>query len=195
MRERVDALVALSMLAATVMLAGGLMSLVSFVEYVGDGEMAVNNAAVPCIVMGAIFLVVFLVITVPVARVLLSSPSVGARRASYFSVLFPVLLVSFLLSSPQASFAPTFAFAWPLMLLGAVAYPYSAFTMRRWLRAAEMENLLLLECFRCTYTFEMHRLEPCIRCPYCGQVNMNPTMGEGKPAPPGEAPREEGVSP
>ncbi len=195
MKERVDAVVGLSLLAATVMLVGGFMSLISFVEYLADGEIRVNLAAAPCVVLSSVFIVVFMVLTVPVARFLLSSEVPGVRRASYFAVLFPILLVSFLLATPQASFAPSFTFSWALLLPGTVAYPYSAIVMKRGVRSAEMRHLLLLECFRCTYVFEMHKEEPMARCPYCGQVNMNPTMGEGKPAPPRETGTEERVSP
>ena len=195
MKERVDAVVGMSFLAAFVMLVGGLMSLFSFIEYLAEGEIVVNLAAVPCIALSVVFIFVFMVLTVPVARFLLSSEATSVRRASYFAILFPVLLVSFLLATPQASFAPFLTFGWPLLLLGAVAYPYAAVVMRRGVLSAQMKHLLMVECFRCTYVFEMHKEEPVVRCPYCGQVNMNPTMGEGKPAPPSSAPTEEGVSP
>lgn len=195
MKERADAVVGMSLLAACVLVVGGFMSLISFIGYLYDGEIRVNPGAAVCIVMAAIFLVVFLTITIPVARVLLSSEEPGARRASYFAVLFPIFLVSFLMATPQASFAPTFTFGWPLLLLGSIAYPFSAFAMKRGIKRAEMRHLLLLECFRCSYVFEMHKEQPMVRCPYCGQVNMNPTMGEGKPAPPHDTGTEERVSP
>ncbi len=195
MKERADAVLGMSVLVAFVLLMGGFMSFISFVEYMGEGEIYISFTEAPCVVMATIFLVVFLVITVPMARVLLSSEDVAVRRASYFAVLFPILLVSFLLATPQATFAPSFTFGWPLMFLGTLAYPYSAIIIRRGVRSAEMRHLLLLECFRCTYVFEMHKEEPMARCPYCGQVNMNPTMGEGKPAPPRETGTEERVSP
>lgn len=182
-------------MAAVMMLVGGLISLVGFMDYVNYGEITINPGTDACTVLSAIFVIFFLVLAVPIARFLLSSEAAGVRRASYFAILFPILLVSFLLATPETSFAPTITFAWPLLLLGAFAYPYAAIVMKRGVRSAEMKHLLLLECFRCSYTFEMHREEPMVRCPYCGQVNMNPLMGEGKPAPPHYPQDEEGVSP
>jgi hypothetical protein len=132
--------------------------------------------------------VLSLAFTLPVARVMTESEVPAARRAAYFCLLFPILLVSFLLATPQADFAPSITFAFPILLAGSLLYPMSAVTVRKWVKAAEAKHLLMLQCFRCSYAFEMHREEPWVRCPYCGQVNMNPTMGkeDGVPPTPGE---------
>ena len=168
------------------MLVGGFVSSQSFITFLEDGEISAEFTVAPCIIMGGIFLVIALAFTLPIARVLLSSEDESARRAAYFSTLFPILLISFLLSTPQASFAPSFAFGFPLFLVGAVAYPYSAIVMKRHIKMAEMENLLIVRCFRCAYIFEMHKQEPWVRCPHCGQVNMNPT----KPVDQGDTPEK-----
>ena len=195
LRSRADAILGISLLAAAIMLLAGLASSVSFIAFVSDGEISADFFVMPCIVLGGFLLVLALAFTVPVARVLLGSEAEAARRAAYFSVLFPVLLLSFLLSTPRTGFTVSFTFAFPLFLLGCVAYPYSAGVMRRWVRTAEMENLLMVRCFRCAYVFEMHRQQPRVMCPQCGQVNMNPEMTAREGGPPEGAPPPGPVSP
>ncbi|NIP36470.1 MAG: hypothetical protein GWN18_16065 [Thermoplasmata archaeon] len=175
LRDKADAVIAVSFLAAGAFMIAAFISAQSFSMYLEDGEVSADFMVTPCIIMGGIFVVVILAFTFPLARVLLSYEDSGARRAAYFSILFPILLVSFLFATPQARFAPSFAFAFPLFVIGTVAYPYSAIVMKRWIKSVEMENLLIVRCFRCSYVFEMHREEPWVRCPHCGQVNMNPT--------------------
>jgi Zn finger protein HypA/HybF involved in hydrogenase expression len=195
LKDGADAVAFLSILAGFFMFPLGVFSASSFMLYLSDGEISFDMITIPCLVMSGLFLIASLALTFPVAKVVLNLEMPGARRAAYFCLLFPVVLVSFLVATPQASFAPSLTFAFPLLLVGTIAYPYSALTMRKSVRTAEMENLLMVECFRCTYVFEMHREEQWIRCPYCGQVNLNPTKGEETDARAEEAQPLKPVSP
>ena len=180
LKDQAEASVLIAFGAAMIMFAAGFVSFFSFVEYVDEGEISVGLIATPCVLVGVVALLVFLAFSFPIAKVLLATAAPAGRRAAYFQLLFPVLLASFLIASPRASFAPSFTFAFPLLLVGAIAYPWSALVMKKWVKATEMMNLLLVECFRCTYVFEMHREDEWIRCPYCGQVNMNPGKADGE---------------
>jgi hypothetical protein len=195
LKDWADIVLGISVISAMFMFFAGLASVVSFLQYLDEGEIVVDFMSFPCVAMGGIFVVLSLAFTIPVARVMTESEVPAARRAAYFCLLFPILLVSFLLATPQADFAPSITFAFPMLLAGSLMYPTSAMTMRRWVKAAEAKNLLMLQCFQCSYTFEMHREEPWVRCPYCGQVNMNPTMDKEAEAPPGAEGTEDAVSP
>jgi hypothetical protein len=184
LKDWADITLGISVISAMFMFFAGLASVFSFFQYLEEGEIEVAFLSFPCVAMGGLFVVLCLTATLPVARVMTESEVPAARRAAYFCLLFPILLVSFLLATPQADFAPSITFSFPLLLVGSVMYPMSAITMRRWVKAAEARHLLMLQCFRCTYTFEMHREEPWVRCPYCGQVNMNPTKDKEDEAPP-----------
>jgi hypothetical protein len=195
LKDWADAVLGISLLTAMFMFFAGLASLFSFIQYLEEGELSIEYFAIPCVALGGVFIIISLAITIPVARVLTGSEVPAARRAAYFCVLFPILLVSFLFATPQADFAPSIVFSFPLLLVGALMYPMSAITMRRTVKAAEAKHLLILECFRCSYQFEMHREEPWIRCPYCGQVNMNPKKNREEGAPPRTLEPEERVNP
>lgn len=195
LKDQAEASVLIAVGAAMVMFVAGFVSFISFVEYVDEGEISFGLIATPCVIVGVVALVVFLAFNFPIVKVLLATAAPAGRRAAYFQLMFPVLLASFLIASPRASFAPSFTFAFPLLLVGAIAYPWSALVMKKWVKAAEMRNLLMVECFRCTYVFEMHREDEWIRCPYCGQINMNPGKGGGEGADgPDEAKTEGPVS-
>jgi len=167
--------------AGIFMFIGGFFSLVFFLDYLEHGEIEMAVVGTPCIIIGVVSLVVFVAYNLPIARVLIITAPAQGRRAAYFQLLFPILLVSFLIATPQAGFAPSLTFVFPLLLLGAFAYPYTALQMKRWIKVAEIENLVVLMCFRCSYQLEMHKDERLHQCPYCGQVNLNPRQaGEGE---------------
>lgn len=178
MTERADLGVGVALVMGFMMFIAGVFSILTFAEFVESGEISIGITGVPCVVFAVIVLIGFLAWNVPLARMILSiSPPVG-RRAAYFQILFPIVLASFLLATTGASFTPSFAFGFPLFFIGTLAYPYTAIVMKRWIKAAAMANLLYVQCFRCTYVFEMHKKDDWIRCPYCGQVNMNPLKEE-----------------
>jgi hypothetical protein len=174
LKANADASVGMALLAGMVMFVAGFISFISFFEYIDTGEISLGMAATPCVIISVAVVLVFIAWTIPLAKVLLSSAPAAGRRAAYFQILFPIVLVSFLLSTPQAYFAPSVTFAFPLLFVGGLAYPYTALVMRKWVKTIEMKNLLFVQCFRCTYVFEMHREDEWIRCPYCGQPNLNP---------------------
>ncbi|UCC92740.1 MAG: hypothetical protein JSW25_08765 [Thermoplasmata archaeon] len=194
LRDKAETNFLVSIFAAFFLVSVGLFSMIAFWEYRSSGELATELIFVPCMVFGVVTLVSLWGFTFPVFKVVLSQGNRTGRRAAYFQALFPILLISFLISTPQASFAPTFAFAFPLLFLGAVAYPYTAIVIHRWVKRSEMENLVIVECLRCSYVFEMHKTEEWMRCPYCGQVNMNPDMAEDTDVE-GEGRKERPVSP
>lgn len=192
---KADASVGMALVFGMVMFVAGFISFITFVEYIDTGEISFGLAGMPCVVFGVAVVLVFIAWNVPIARILLSSAPAAGRRAAYFQILFPVVLASFLIATPQASFAPSITFAFPLFLIGALAYPYTALVMKKHVKAAEMANLLYVQCFRCTYVFEMHKEDEWIRCPYCGQVNMNPVKAEVEEMASDTAPEKGSVSP
>jgi hypothetical protein len=156
----------------------GIISLFSFIDYMDSGEIESGFIMAPCLAFTFIAFFALLAFNLPISRIILRTGPESGRRAAYFQILFPILLVSFLIATPRASFAPSLIFGFPLLLVGALAYPYSAVVVHKWVKMAEMKNLQIVGCFRCTYVFEMHREEKWLRCPYCGQVNMNPGAEE-----------------
>ena len=177
LKHTADANVGLALLAGFFMFIGGFLSLVLFMNFLDDGEIVAEIFVAPCIVLIMLSIGVLVAFNFSIVRVLVNAEVPAGRRAAYFQLLFPLVLISFLIATPEASFAPSITFAFPLLLIGAVGYPYTALEMKKWVKAAEHENLVVLRCFRCSYQLEMHRDEKWLRCPYCGQVNMNP----GKP--------------
>jgi len=160
------------------MFVAGIVSMTVFFEYIydEDGEISVSMGSSGCVVVGIAMLIVVMAFNLTLALLILrSARTVRARRAAYIQILFPLFLASFMLSSPMASFTPSVAFGFPLLLLGAFLYPYSAIVIKQEVKGMEMKNLLRIKCFECSYAFEMHREEDWVRCPYCGKANLNPT--------------------
>ncbi len=181
LKERAEVAITTAFFAGFVMLIAGIVSLMVFLEFIYDdeGEISVSLSSAGCVVVGIAMLIVVMVFNLTLALLILRSARTDrARRAAYFQILFPILLASFILSTPMASFTPSIAFGFPLLLMGAFLYPYSAVVMRREIKQMERRNLLLVSCYKCTYAFEMHVEEERIRCPYCGEFNMNPVMAE-----------------
>lgn len=163
--------------AGAVMFVTGFLSLMVFTEYLFDEnhEIVVSIGSLGCVAIGIVLLVLVMVFNLTLALTILRSARTDrARRAAYIQILFPLLLASFMLSTPLASFAPSITFGFPLLLIGAFIYPYSAIVMKQEVKSMEMKNLLRIKCFECSYAFEMHREEDWVRCPYCGMANLNP---------------------
>ncbi len=155
----------------------GFVSLMVFMEFIfdEDHEISVSMGSTGCVAIGIAVLIVVMVFNLTLALLILRSAGTErARRAAYIQILFPLLLASFMLSNPMASFIPSIAFGFPLLFLGAIIYPYSAIVMKQEVKGMEMKNLLRIKCFECSYAFEMHREEDWVRCPYCGKANLNP---------------------
>jgi len=177
LKERAEVAIGTAFIAGTAMFVAGIVSLTVFLEFLydEDGEISVSFGSTGCVTVGIVMLIVVMVFNLSLALLILRSARTDrARRASYIQILFPLFLASFMLSTPGASFAPSMAFGWPLLLSGAFLYPYSAIVMKQEVKGMEMQNLLRIKCFECSYVFEMHREEDWIRCPYCGKANMNP---------------------
>jgi hypothetical protein len=181
LKERAEVAITTAFFAGFVMLIAGIVSLTVFLEFIydGEGEISVSLGSAGCVVVGIAMLIVVMVFNLTLALLILRSARTDrARRAAYFQILFPILLASFILSTPMASFTPSIAFGFPLLLMGAFLYPYSAVVMRREVLAMEKKNVLHVRCASCTYLFEMHKDEDRVRCPYCGQANSNPMKAE-----------------
>ncbi len=177
LKERAEVAIATAFFAGTAMLIGGIVSLMVFIEFLsdGEGEISVSMGSAGCVVVGIAMLIVVMAFNLTLALLILrSAETERARRAAYIQILFPLLLASFMLSTPLASFTPSIAFGFPLLLSGAFLYPYSAIVMKQEIKGMEMRNLLRIKCFECSYAFEMHREEDWVRCPYCGKANLNP---------------------
>lgn len=153
------------------------LSTVLFMDFVRseDGDVFVEPAFSVCTGLAILLLLAFLAYGMLVYRGVISRARTDrARRAAYFQVLFPLTLIGFLVATTLTSFAPSLTFGFPLFYAGTLLYPYTTFVLHREVKAVEMENLLLVRCFRCTYMFEMHKRQPSLLCPYCGQENLNP---------------------
>ncbi|NOQ54444.1 MAG: hypothetical protein GQ558_07565 [Thermoplasmata archaeon] len=177
LRERAEVALVSAVFAGMAMFFAGFISLMTFFEYIydEDGEISAGMGSAVCVPIGIALLIAVMVFNLTLALLILRSAGTDrARRAAYIQILFPLLLASFMLSTPLASFTPSIAFGWPLLLLGAILYPYSAIVMKQEVKAMEMKNLLRIKCFECSYAFEMHREEDWVRCPYCGKANLNP---------------------
>jgi hypothetical protein len=177
LREKSEANMLVGFFVGMFMLAVGFFSFMFYMDYLDTGEMTSEIIYFPCLLFGTVVLLTLWFFNFPVVRVVLNAAPQNGRRAAYFQALFPLVLIAFMLATPRASFAPSVTFAFPLLLLGAIGYPYSGMVLHKWVKMSEMKNLQVVECFRCTYVFEMHVEELWIRCPYCGQVNMNPERG------------------
>ena len=177
LRERAEVAIATAFFAGASLFVAGIVSLTVFFEYIydEDGEISVSMGSSGCVVVGIAMLIVVMAFNLTLALLILrSARTERARRAAYIQILFPLFLASFMLSTPGASFTPSVAFGFPLLLSGAFLYPYSAIVMKQEVKAMEMKNLLRIKCFECSYYFEMHREEDWVRCPYCGKANLNP---------------------
>jgi hypothetical protein len=175
--ERAEVALLMAVLMGFVLLVTGLSSLAVFWDYIswGDGEIAVSYSAGGCVIIGIVMLIGILAFDLGLAlRIARATRRDRARQAAYFQILFPVLLASFMLCTPSAAFAPSIAFGFPLLLAGAVLYPYSAMVMKREAKEIERRDLILVSCWRCRNVFEMHREQEGTRCPYCGELNLNP---------------------
>lgn len=166
------------------------LSLISFIalaEYVSEGEIYVSYGTFICIPILLAVTVAACAINTTVARtVVTSSPDPKALRAAYLLVGYPIVMLSFLFATIGTGFAPSIAFGFPLFLAGTVLYPWASLIVRREFKNIISANILQVQCYNCRYVFEMNRVQDQVRCPYCGEPNLNPLGPD-----PGEPPEEE----
>jgi hypothetical protein len=177
----------LSILFAFFLLGLAFLSIVSLVEFAFEGEVYVPHTVYVCIPFLLAILVTVTVVTVAIARtVLRSSTDPRALRAAYFLIGYPIILVSFLFATVDTGFAPSIAFGLPLFGTGVIAYPLACLIVRDAFFNVLSANILKVQCYACRYIFEMNRQQDAVRCPYCGEPNLNPLGPE-----PGEPPVDE----
>ena len=70
-------------------------------------------------------------------------------------------------------FQTAFILGFPLLFAGSILLPYAAIIMSSEASRVIKENIVVISCFNCRYTFEMHRREAEQRCPLCGAINKN----------------------
>ena len=153
-----------------------LMSVILFGEYLVDESVSAGFWEVPCLFMFAFFLF-FAIFSVQNALFFIrTSESERARRASYFLILFPLVLLGFVVATTKTGWAPSLTFGFPLFIVGAVGFPLAARVLHKEARAHEARNMLSIRCVRCTHAFVMDRHIEQVLCPYCGQPNLNPSL-------------------
>jgi hypothetical protein len=78
-----------------------------------------------------------------------------------------------MMATMEYGFQTSLIYGFPFYLLGVILFPYGAFIIHREARTVVYENMVLIYCQNCNYTFEMHRLDSERRCPFCGVLNQN----------------------
>jgi hypothetical protein len=156
-------------------------SIANFLEFLKYDELSSYLIDEVCVVGFLVISVLCFFINIANGFIVLKSRELPrVLRASWFLILYPVILWTFALSSAENGFAVFGTFGWPLFLLGMVAYPTAAFIVHGELKAMIAENALSIQCFNCSAVFLMHRTDEWIRCPYCGEINMNPLPPEAR---------------
>lgn len=182
LRNHAEVMGGLAIIVTMALFIASFLSTVLFMDFVrsADREVYVEPSFSVCTGLAILLLLAFLGYGMVVYRGVLGRARTDrARRAAYFQLLFPLALVGFLVATTLTSFAPSLTFGFPLFYAGTLLYPYTTFVLHREVKAMEIENLLLVRCFRCTYMFEMHKRQPSLLCPYCGQENLNPDQAVG----------------
>jgi ribosomal protein S27E len=175
-----------SLLFAFFLLGLSFFSFISLAEFVHDGEIYVEFGVYPCITFLVVMTVATSVVNIAVARTVISSSTdPKALRAAYLLIGYPVILISFLFATIGTGFAPSIAFGLPLFATGMIAYPWASLIVRSEFFNLISANILRVQCYNCRYVFEMNRAQDQIRCPYCGEPNLNPLGPD-----PGEPPAE-----
>ncbi len=172
-----EAMAGLAIIVTLVLFVASFISTIMFMDFLGseEWEVSVDPTFSVCTGLAIVLLLVFLAYGTAVYRTVIGKARTDrARRAAYFQLLFPLALVGFLVATTLTSFAPSLTFGFPLFYAGTVLYPYTTFVLHREVKAVEVASLLLVRCFRCSYMFEMHKRQPSVLCPYCGQENLNP---------------------
>ena len=161
-------------------------SFIALAEYVSQGEIYVSFGSFICIPVLLAVSVAACAINASVARtVITSSPDPNALRAAYLLIGYPIVMLSFLFATIGTSFAPSIAFGFPLFIAGTFLYPWASLIVRREFWNIISTNVLRVQCYKCRYVFEMNRGQDQIRCPYCGEPNLNP-LGPDPDEPPAE---------
>ena len=156
-----------------------LYSLIQFIDFLIYGELNAGYEGVLCVPLMVLLGILHIATAVPNGRFTLrTSENVTGRRAAYFLIFFPFLLISFILATWTTSFILSLTFGFPLFILGTFAIPYAALIIHRENKVIEHSNLLRVKCWHCMYIFEMHQEEEWVRCPYCGEPNLNPLGDE-----------------
>lgn len=153
-----------------------LFSIILFGEFLLDGTVSSALGGVPCLIMPVLVVFLAFISAKNALFFIRSSTSERARRASYFLILFPLVLVGFVIATTNTEWAPSLTFGFPLFIVGAIGFPYAAMALHKEAKAVVAQNILHVRCTQCTYVFEMHRSSEGVLCPYCGQPSINPLM-------------------
>lgn len=102
------------------------------------------------------------------------------RRAGYFLVGFPIVLLSFIVASIDDVFVPAMIFGWPLFIMAAVLVPICTGIVKRGLDFRSWT----VACWGCGQELTLRPSAPFVCCPRCGSFNGRPPTGAGGlPAP------------
>lgn len=187
LRSKVMTVIAFALLVAAISTVLLILSLISFMGYVGGNGISLSFETIVCGFPLFIFMLVstgFVVVFVLELAKVLEEPK--HLRAAYFLMLFPIVLGSFVLASLMDGTVPSMLFGWPLFLMGAVLYPLSALALRRGVGVPTDGGRALIVCYNCGQTLVLRTDTAQNNCPRCGALNLNPFLGiPPKPPPPG----------
>jgi len=103
-----------------------------------------------------------------------ASDTLQSMRAFYIFIFYPILLISFMIATMEDGFQTSLIYGFPIFFLGVIFLPYSALIIHREALGMVNKNTVLIYCYNCRYTFEMHRLDLEKRCPLCGFLHRIP---------------------
>ena len=152
-------------------------TIVSFfimLEYLADGSASFPYPGEPCGVSVFLILIIISVVNFPIAlKVNRFARSEKSVRALYIFIFYPIIFVSYMVATIDEVFQTAFILGFPLLLAGSILLPYAAIIMSNEASRVIKENIVVISCFNCRYTFEMHRRAPEQHCPLCGATNKN----------------------
>jgi hypothetical protein len=171
LRDVVYANILLSILLA-ILTGVGLVQLATFLR--GEDLETFAECEV-CMVLLFVMMAVVGVFNVQTALVVakrIRSPQV--LRALYFFSLYPVVFLAIMVVNSTGVFLPVLIFGAPMFNIGAVLFPYFAYSLLREAGGYLRTTTLMVACHRCGFTFLISQESSGSVCPMCHEPNRNP---------------------
>lgn len=163
---------------------GSLVSFMYMVEYLKDGSISAGYGGMPfcCLFFGFIG---FCLLVGGTVLNILNAVSVSKRtksknslRSLYIFVLYPIVLVSFVIPAWESLFLTSLIFALPFLLIGAVVLPFSAITLHREAMKLCKKEYCTSMCIYCKFPHRRDVVAVDGYCPRCGAFNEYPKKDE-----------------
>jgi hypothetical protein len=169
----------------------GLVSLVSFfimVEYIQDGGVSMGFGTAPCCLMiGAISFCVIVVSSIlnisTAVSVSKRSKSKVSLRSLYISILYPIVLIAFIIPHFEAAFYTSLIFGFPVFVLGVILLPFSSFSVMREALKMDVKQYTVEACHYCRFTYRREIRQMDAICPRCGAYQIFTVPGRTSPYP------------